>query len=108
MDPSATSASWPTILLWGIVTFSLLVVVHEGGHFFAAKMFGVRVHEFMIGLPGPAVRVRMGDTAYGVTMIPFGGYVRIAGMEPGPEDAMLAPALKYAAMQGRTDAVALY
>ena len=107
MDPSATSASWPTILLWGIVTFSLLVVVHEGGHFFAAKMFGVRVHEFMIGLPGPAVRVRMGDTAYGVTMIPFGGYVRIAGMEPGPEDAMLAPALKYAAMQGRTDAVAL-
>ncbi len=107
MDPSAPTASWPTIVLWGIVTFSLLVVVHEGGHFFAARMFGVRVHEFMIGLPGPAIRIRVGDTVYGVTMIPFGGYVRIAGMEPGPEDALLAPALKYAAMQGRIDAVEL-
>jgi regulator of sigma E protease len=95
------------IVVWGVVTFSLLVVVHEGGHFLAARLFGVRVHEFMIGLPGPAVRVRVGDTAYGVSMVPFGGYVRIAGMEPGPEDALLGPALKYAAGLGRIDAVQL-
>jgi regulator of sigma E protease len=107
VDPSVPSASWSTIVLWGILTFSLLVVVHEGGHFFAARVFGVRVHEFMIGLPGPAVRVRVGDTAYGVSMVPFGGYVRIAGMEPGPEDALLGPALKYAASRGRIDAVQL-
>ena len=43
-------------LFWGIITFSLLVVIHEGGHFLAARMFGVKVHEFMIGLPGPALR----------------------------------------------------
>jgi regulator of sigma E protease len=80
---------------WGIVTFSLLVVIHEGGHFLAARFFGVKVHEFMVGLPGPALRVksRRSGTSYGVTMIPLGGYVRIAGMEPGAEDALLGRAL---------------
>ena len=42
-------------LFWGIVTFSILVVLHEGGHFLAARAFGVTVHEFMVGLPGPAL-----------------------------------------------------
>lgn len=80
-------------IFWGIVTFSLLVVLHEGGHFLAARAFGVRVHEFMIGLPGPALRFRRKETTYGITAIPFGGYVRIAGMEPGAEDPLLGPVL---------------
>lgn len=81
------------IVLWGIVTFSLLVVFHEMGHFLAARAFGVKVHEFMIGLPGPALRLRTKNMTWGVTAIPLGGYVRIAGMEPGPEDPLLADAL---------------
>ncbi|HEY5489182.1 MAG TPA: M50 family metallopeptidase [Candidatus Limnocylindrales bacterium] len=91
---SAISNSLFTIF-WAVVTFSILVVLHEGGHFLAARAFGVRVHEFMIGLPGPAVRVRSKKTktAYGITAVPLGGYVRIAGMEPGPEDELLGPAL---------------
>jgi regulator of sigma E protease len=80
-------------LFWGVITFSLLVVVHEGGHFLAARAFGVKVHEFMVGLPGPAIRFHGPKTTYGVTAVPLGGYVRIAGMEPGPEDPLLAPAL---------------
>lgn len=80
-------------LFWGVITFSLLVVVHEGGHFFAARLFGVKVHEFMVGLPGPAIRFRGSKTTYGITAIPLGGYVRIAGMEPGPEEPLLGPAL---------------
>lgn len=80
-------------LFWGILTFSILIVIHEGGHFVAARLFGVKVHEFMIGLPGPALRLHGKKTTYGVTAIPLGGYVRIAGMEPGPEDPLLAPAL---------------
>jgi regulator of sigma E protease len=80
-------------VFWGIVTFSILVVLHEGGHFLAARAFGVRVHEFMIGLPGPALRWRAKETTYGLTAIPLGGYVRIAGMEPGPEERLLLPAL---------------
>ncbi len=93
-------------ILWGVLTFSILVVIHEGGHFLAARAFGVKVHEFMIGLPGPALRFksRRSDTVFGITAIPLGGYVRIAGMEPGPEDELLAPALKTAAIAGRMDA----
>ena len=44
------------IVFWGVLTFSILVVLHEGGHFLAARAFGVKVHEFMLGLPGPALR----------------------------------------------------
>jgi regulator of sigma E protease len=93
-------------ILWGVLTFSILIVLHEGGHFLAARAFGVKVHEFMVGLPGPAIRFRSkrSGTAFGITAIPLGGYVRIAGMEPGPEDELLAPALKAATLAGRTDA----
>lgn len=93
-------------ILWGVVTFSILVVLHEGGHFLAARAFGVKVHEFMVGLPGPAIRFRSkrNGTAFGITAIPLGGYVRIAGMEPGLEDDLLAPALRTATLARRTDA----
>ncbi len=80
-------------IFWGVITFSILVVLHEGGHFATARAFGVHVHEFMVGLPGPALRFRGKKTDYGITAIPLGGYVRIAGMEPGPEDELLGPAL---------------
>ena len=82
-------------VFWFIVTFSILVIIHEGGHFATARAFGVHVHEFMIGLPGPAVRVHGKQTDYGITAIPLGGYVRIAGMEPGPEDELLGSALAF-------------
>lgn len=98
-----------TTILWGVLTFSILVVIHEGGHFLAARAFGVKVHEFMIGLPGPALRFKSkkSDTVFGITAVPLGGYVRIAGMEPGPEDELLADALKESARVGRIDAGAL-
>lgn len=79
--------------IWGILTFSILVVLHEMGHFLAARAFGVKVHEFMVGLPGPALRIHSKNMDWGVTAIPLGGYVRIAGMEPGDEDKLLGPAL---------------
>lgn len=82
-------------LFWGVLTFSFLVVIHEGGHFLAARAFGVKVHEFMIGLPGPAIRFHAPKTTYGITMVPLGGYVRIAGMEPGPEDPRLGSVLAF-------------
>ena len=91
-------------LFWGIITFSLLVLIHEGGHFAAARMFGVKVHEFMIGLPGPALRLHGKKTVYGITAIPLGGYVRIAGMEPGPENPLLGPALAAATRRTTIDA----
>jgi regulator of sigma E protease len=89
------------IVFWGVLTFSILVVLHEGGHFLAARAFGVKVHEFMIGLPGPALRLRTKNMDWGITAIPLGGYVRIAGMEPGPEDELLGPALDAVVRAGR-------
>lgn len=87
-------------IFWGVITFSFLVVIHEGGHFLAARLFGVKVHEFMIGLPGPAIRFHGKKTAYGITAFPLGGYVRIAGMEPGPENPLLASALSVVTRAG--------
>lgn len=90
--------------VWGILTFSILVVLHEMGHFLAARAFGVKVHEFMLGLPGPALRLKTRTMDWGVTAVPLGGYVRIAGMEPGVEDELLGPALAHIRDAGPTDA----
>ena len=79
-------------VFWGVVLLSLLVVIHEGGHYFAARAFGVRVLEFMVGLPGPRVgfRPRKSRTRFGVTAIPLGGYARIAGMDERCDQSHLA------------------
>lgn len=95
------------VVFWGILTFSILVVLHEGGHFLAARAFGVKVHEFMIGLPGPALRLKTKNMTWGITAIPLGGYVRIAGMEPGAEDELLGSALHGIATAGKLDAADL-
>lgn len=87
-------------IFWTVVVFSILVAVHEGGHFLVARLFKVRVPEFMIGLPGPSISRRIGSTRFGVTAVPLGGYVRIAGMEPGPEDPGLASALAAIVREG--------
>jgi regulator of sigma E protease len=107
MSPIATMPTGWAALFWGVATFSLLILLHEGGHFFAARAFGLKVHEFMIGLPGPALtwRSKRSGVRYGITMIPLGGYTRIGGMEPGVEDPLLAAAL--GVLVGRNHATAL-
>ncbi len=70
--------------LLGIVGFVLLllisVMVHEWGHFAAARRFGMKVTEFFVGFGPKLWSVRRGETEYGVKAIPAGGYVRIVGM----------------------------
>lgn len=68
----------------GIVILSALVYIHEGGHYLAARAFGVRVTELMLGMPGPSVGFTAGGTRFGVTPILLGGYARVCGMEGGP------------------------
>jgi len=74
-----------TVLL-SLLILSLLILVHEWGHFLAAKKAGIQVYEFSIGM-GPAIisRVR-GETKYSIRLLPIGGYVKMAGMEPGDEN----------------------
>jgi regulator of sigma E protease len=90
-------------IFWLIVTIVVFVLVHEAGHFIAARAFGVRVTEFMIGLPGPNIGFERNGCRYGITCIPLGGYNRITGMEGGPEDPNLASVLAYVCRQGKTD-----
>jgi regulator of sigma E protease len=71
-----------TVLAW-IVVFSVLVAVHELGHFFMAKTLGMRVDEYSLGFGPPLFKHRWGDTLYALRLIPLGGYVRLAGMEGG-------------------------
>jgi membrane-associated protease RseP (regulator of RpoE activity) len=68
-----------------IVVLIVVVIVHESGHFFFAKWFGIKVEEFFVGFGPRLWSFRRGETEYGVKAIPAGGYVRIAGMNPFQE-----------------------
>jgi len=80
-------------LFWGIITLSFLIVIHEGGHFFAARAFGVRVREFMVGLPGPKIAWTRNGTLFGITAIPLGGYVKVTGVEGDHHNPLVSPVL---------------
>lgn len=67
-------------LLYFLVVITLLVFVHELGHFLAAKYFGMRVDVFSIGMGPRAFGFKRGETDYRVAYFPIGGYVKIAGM----------------------------
>ena len=64
-----------------IFVLSLLVFVHEFGHFIVAKLSGIGVERFSIGLPPRLVGVQIGETEYCLSMIPFGGYVKMTGQD---------------------------
>lgn len=66
-----------------VVAIGFIVLIHEGGHYLASRAFGVRVTEFMLGLPGPSIGFTKGGTRFGVTAVPLGGYARVCGMECG-------------------------
>ncbi len=65
-----------------ILSLSILVVLHEGGHFLPAKLFGTRVERFYLFFNPwfSLFKVKKGDTEYGIGWVPLGGYVKIAGM----------------------------
>ncbi len=60
----------------------LAILVHEGAHFGVAKGFGFKVEEFFVGFGPRLWSFRRGETEYGLKLLPAGGYVRIAGMNP--------------------------
>ncbi len=65
--------------------FAVLIILHEGGHFAAAKAVGMRVERFSLFFGPLLVKVRRGETEYGIGPIPLGGYVKITGMNPNEE-----------------------
>lgn len=65
--------------------FSALIILHEAGHFFAAKATGMRVERFFLFFPPKLFSVKRGETEYGIGAIPAGGFVKISGMNPDEE-----------------------
>ena len=75
----------PGTILLAILALGVLIIVHEGGHFLVARLSGMRVDRFSIGF-GPVLwSVKRGETTYQIAAIPLGGYVQIAGLNPGEE-----------------------
>jgi len=77
-----------------IVSFLALVVLHELGHYFFAKKYGVKVEEFGIGLPPRLIGKKIGETVYSINLLPIGAFVRLEGEErvtPGPRSFSAKP-----------------
>jgi regulator of sigma E protease len=65
--------------------FSALIILHEAGHFTAAKAVGMRVERFSLFFGPPIARRKRGETEYRIGTIPLGGYVKISGMNPAED-----------------------
>ena len=69
-------------LLVIVVGLAISIALHEVGHLLPAKLFGVRVGRYMIGLGPTLWSRRFGETEYGIKALPIGGYISMAGMYP--------------------------
>ena len=70
---------WIYALVMFIIVLGVIILLHEGGHFFFAKKAGILCHEFSIGM-GPVVKsIKKGETSYSIRAIPIGGFVSMAG-----------------------------
>ena len=65
--------------------FAVLIVLHELGHFAAAKAVGMRVEKFSLFFPPTIAKITRGETEYAIGAIPLGGYVKISGMSPSED-----------------------
>src|SRR5574343_564520 len=78
-----------------ILSLSLLIILHEAGHFIPAKLFKTRVEKFYLFFDPwfSLVKKKVGDTEYGIGWLPLGGYVKISGMidESMDKEAMKQP-----------------
>lgn len=82
----AALAFWKLSIILFIGILLLLVIIHEFGHFVAAKWVGMRVDEFAFGFPPRIFAKKKGETVYAVNALPIGGYVSIWGENGEPDD----------------------
>jgi len=81
------------LLLGVALVLGVMILVHEWGHFIAARLFGVRVDVFSIGFGPRLFGWKRGATDYRVSALPLGGYVRMAGQDPSEIDSAHSTAL---------------
>jgi regulator of sigma E protease len=72
------------LIFIGVLT--LLIFIHELGHFLAAKLTGMKVEEFSVGFKPAIFQKKIGETNYVLGLIPIGGYVKILGENPNEDE----------------------
>lgn len=82
------SSIWHTVypILIAILFFEFIIIIHEGGHYFAARMMKIKVNEFSIGMGPKIFQITRGDTKYTLRLILFGGYCSMEGEDSDSED----------------------
>lgn len=78
------NSAYPIIL--SILFFELIIIVHEGGHFIAARLMKIKVNEFSIGMGPKLIQFTKGDTKYTLRLILFGGYCSMEGESEDSDD----------------------
>ncbi len=86
-------------ILFLVVALAISIALHEIGHLVPAKLFGVRVSEYMIGFGRTLWSRRRGETEYGVKLLPLGGYIAMAGMYPPSSEVTAAKGIFRALVQ---------
>lgn len=74
-----------------LLILSILVLIHEAGHFFVAKKFGIKVEEFGYGLPPRAWGKKIGETIYSINWLPIGGFVKLYGEDEAGSGSVKKP-----------------
>ena len=75
---------WPYAI--AVILFLILIVIHEFGHFIAAKLLGVRVNEFAVGFGPKLLKWGKGETKYAINLVPLGGYCAMEGEDEESHD----------------------
>lgn len=75
------------LIIIGILLFELIVFVHEGGHFISAKLSGVKVNEFALGMGPKLIHFTKGETTYSLRLFPIGGFCSMEGEDGESEDS---------------------
>jgi regulator of sigma E protease len=95
------------LLLGVALVLGVMILVHEWGHFIAARIFGVRVDVFSIGFGPRLFGWKRGATDYRVSALPLGGYVRMAGQDPSEIDSANSTSIPVKAKDEKTQSPAL-
>lgn len=86
-----------------LFVFSVIVIIHEFGHYYFAKRAGILVREFAIGMGPKVFQVRKGETVYTLRLLPIGGYVRMAGHDEDEQE--IKPGMMVTILLGEDDIV---
>ena len=91
-------------ILFMLLALTISIALHEIGHLVPAKLFGVRVGQYMVGFGRTLWSRKRGETEYGLKALPLGGYISMAGMYPSSDDVKPASGLFRTLVQDARDA----